>query len=346
MVKKDKILVAAAALAVSLVLALTGCGGKSPGGTGGKTEKRETVQHVTASGPSGSGWYPISVLFSDIWMSEIKWLNVTVIEGGAVGNVKTVNQGTNAQSGLTFGSDFADAIAGRGAFENNKQENVMALAALYPTFWNFITLDSSPYKTFEEFIQKKGHIVPGKPGDAAEQLTRRVLDLYGYDYEKFKKEGGKVSLATYGDGAKMLRDGIADIAVGGGAPNVIAFSEVDATKPVRPLPLTQETLKKLDEKGYGYSIDQKIPAGTYKNQKEDVPCVATMGVLIVNKSVSEELAYEMTKALWKNVERIKKEQPARGKWFDPATGYKGIFNPDKNIHPGALKYYREIGVAK
>ncbi len=346
--KIKKVYLIAAALIISLALAATGCGGsKSKDTAADKGEKGPArTQLVLASGPSGSGWYPMSVLFSDIWMSDHKWLTITVTEGGAVGNVKTVNQGANAQIGKTFGTDFADAVAGRGAFENNKQENVRAIAALYPTWWNFVTLDSSPYKTFEEFLQKKGHIVPGKPGDAAELLTRRVMEVNGYDYEKFKKDGGKVSMGTYGDGANMLRDGIAQVAVGGGAPNVIAFSEVDATKPVRPLALTEETLKKLRDKGYGYTVDQKLPAGTYKNQKEAVPAVTTMGILIVNKNVSDDVVYEITKSLWKNVDRIKKEQPERGKWFDVAKGYNEIVDPQKNMHPGALKYYKEIGVAK
>ncbi|KKM10103.1 hypothetical protein SY88_15810 [Clostridiales bacterium PH28_bin88] len=354
--KGRKVLVVLAITLMVLALVLAGCGGGSgksstggagsPSGGDSKPAKHETVQHVTASGPSGSGWYPMSVLFSDIWMSSTPWLNVTVIEGGAVGNLKTVNAGANAQSGLTFASDFADAVAGRGAFEGNKLENIQAIGALYPTWWNWVTSEKSPYTTLEDFIQKKGHIVPGKPGDASEQVTRRIFELFGYDYDKFTKEGGKVSLASYGDGANMVRDGIADVAAGGGSPNVIAFSEVDATKPIKLLPLTEETLKKLDAKGYGYAIDMKIPAGTYKNQKEDVPTVATMGILFVNKSVSEEVVYELTKALWENVDRIKKEQPARGKWFDVSRGYNGIVEPEKNIHPGALKYYKEVGVAK
>ncbi len=359
---KKKVFLVMMVLMIALALVANGCGGgdsadsgSNSNDNGSKTdngkqvaEKHDLVRHVHASGPTGSGWYPMSVLFSDIWMDNVDWLDVTVIEGGAVGNVRTVNKGENAQSGLTFASNFIDGLKGVGAFEGEKQEKIMAIGALYPTWWNFVTLNSNAdINSVEEAIEAKVHVNPGKPGYSSEQTFLRVLAELGYDsYEAYEAAGGKVSLGSYTDAANTLRDGIIQMAVAGGSPNVTAFTEVDATKPIKVLPLSQDTIDKIDEKQYGYAVDWKVPANTYKNQTDEVPALVTMGVLVVNKDVADDVAYELTKNLWENVKRIQEEQPVRGKWFDPETGYTGIPDPETNIHPGALKYYKEIGVAK
>lgn len=332
-IKKNLIILAMLISAIALLV--SGCGGNSG----------STTMHAHISGPTGSGWYPMSVLFSDIWMDDIPDMNITIVEGGAISNIREVNAGVNSQSGLAFASDIADAIAGRGVFEGDKQDNIMALGALYPVWWNFAVLDRSPIQSFEDFVQSGGYAVPGNPGDASELATQRVLEAMGYGYEGLEELGGRIAYGGYGDAANQLRDGIVDLVAQGGAPGSTSLVEVDATNPVRLLPIPQDILQKIDEEGFGYTVNMPIPAGTYRNQTEAVPALVTMTVAIVNKDMDEELVYQMTKSLWENLDRIQREQPARGEWLDPAIGYSEIIDPENNLHPGALRYYREIGVA-
>ncbi|MBF7083663.1 TAXI family TRAP transporter solute-binding subunit [Desulfallas sp. Bu1-1] len=324
-----------------LVLNLTGCGGGKQNTEGEKKDPSNTNRIVSASGPIGSGWYPMSVLIGDIWMDSIEGLNVSVIEGGGIGNIKMINEGIDAQVGLTFASDFADAINNRGPFKEGKYDSIMILGALYPTFWNIGVLDKSPIQKVEDILGRT--LLPGNPGDTGETTFQRILEVHGLTYDDIKKSGGQISFGSYADGANMLKDGIVDMVFFGGSPNVTSLTEVDATNPVRVIPLSEEALKKLGEMGFGYTVDMKIPAGTYKNLKKDVPCLVTMGIMVVNKNMDEETVYKLTKSLWENVDRIKKEQPVRGKWFSAENGYKKVFDP-KYIHPGALRYYKEVGV--
>lgn len=333
-------------IALLLVAALAaGCGGggtETKGGDSAGSSEGSPMRATHASGPIGSGWYPISVLITDIWMENMEGLNVSVIEGAGVSNLKIVNEGVDAVTGLTFASDFADAIQGRGVFKDNKQENLMALGAIYPTLWNVAVLESSGINSIEEIFNK--HINPGDPGFSSELATQRILEAYGKTYEDVKKAGGKISFGSYTDGANMMKDGVLDVVVAGGAPNVNALSEADSTKPIKLLPIPEDAMKRILDKGYGYSA-MAIPAGTYKNQKEDVPCLATVGLIIVNKKLDEEYVYNMTKALWENLDKIAKEQPERAKWMSKEKAYNDVPDPS-TIHPGALKYYKEIGVAK
>lgn len=329
------------ALLLVLALVVSGCSKDSTSGE----EKIETIMHSHISGPTASGWYPMSVLFSDIWMDDIPGMNITVVEGGAIGNIREVNKGIDAQSGFAFASDLSDAINGKGVFEGDKQENVLAIAALYPTWWQFAVLDNSPIKSLEDFVKTGGYAIPGNPGDASELATRRVFEAMGYGEEELKKHGVKIAYGGYADAANQLKDGIINMVTQGGSPSVPGLAEVDASNPIRLLPIPLDVLKKIDEKGYGYTTTVPHPKGTYKKQTEDVPTVVTMSINVVNKNMDEETVYQMTKAIWENFERIKQEQPARGAMMDKGIGYTGISDPT-HFHPGAIRYYKEIGLVK
>ncbi|MBU8906096.1 TAXI family TRAP transporter solute-binding subunit [Desertibacillus haloalkaliphilus] len=326
-------------ISISIVALLTSACGSSEGSSSGLFQS-----HI--SGPTASGWYPLSVLLSDIWMDEIEGMNMTVVEGGAIGNIRDVNSGRDVQSGIAFASDFADARQGIGAFEDDKQENVMAIGTLYPNWWNFAVLDNSSIETLEDFIEQGGHLAPGQHGDASAQTAQRVFRAMGYEFEDLEESGSRVTFENYGDALNQLRDGLIDMVVQGGAPNATGLSEIDSTRPVRLISIPDDVLQKLDEEDYGYTIDMDLPANTYKNQTEDISTVVTMALLIVNKDMDEEVVYEMTKSLWENLDRINEEQPTRGKWFDPEVGYSEVYDPENTLHPGALRYYQEIGVAE
>lgn len=303
-------------------------------------DKAKAVRIVHASGPIGSGWYPISILFTDIWMDKIPGLNVTVIEGASVSNVRVVNEGKDATNGLTYFTDYIAGVKGEGPFAGKPCSNVQVVSRLYPGWWNIAVLDKSPVKKFEDLIGR--HIFPGGKGFGSELGFQRILSVYGKSYDDITKAGGKISYGGYADGANMLKDGVVDCIIAIGSPEVPALQEVDALNPVRLIPLPEDKLKAIESKGWGYDISVPIPAGTYKNQKEPVPAISDYSVLIVNKSLSEDLVYKMTRTLWENIERVRKEQPRRGGWIRLETALKGV---DLSLfHPGAVKYYKEIGL--
>ncbi|WP_026688575.1 TAXI family TRAP transporter solute-binding subunit [Alteribacter aurantiacus] len=324
----------------AMLLMVAGCGEESAGG-----DDRD-LRHSHISGPTASGWYPLSTLLTDVWMDELDGSNITVVEGGAIGNIREVNTGTDMLTGMAFASDFADAVAGRGSFDGEPQEDVMGIAVLYPTLWNFAVLDSSPYQTIEEAIEGGADIIPGQANDASSQTAHRVFEAMGYSIEDIEANGGSVTYNGYGDANNQLRDGTIDMVVQGGSPFVTGLAELDTQNPIRPLPIPDEALQVLDEAGYGYNIDMAIPAGSYNNQDVDVPTVATDAMIIVNKDMNEDTVYELTKALWDNLSRFQEEQPNRGDYFDPELGYHGLVDPDVNMHPGAKRYYEEIGVVE
>lgn len=305
----------------------------------GTTEGDEDpVSIIKASGPIGSGWYPISISMGDIWMDELKFLTVTVTEGGGIANIRTVNQGRDAHIGFAFTHELVQAIMGVGTFDEPLTE-IGAIANAYPTWVNVAVLDDSNIYTIEDLFDKK--IAPGDPGFSADVAARVIFEAYGVSYDDMR-DAGQLSYGGYADAAMMLRDGLVDAIIAIGAPEVTALSEVDAMKPIRLIPLSQEAIKAIDAKGIGYATSPPIPAGTYRNQKEEVPTILLFTNLFASRAMSDDLVYKLTKVFWENLERLREDHPVRAGWIQLDTAFEGL--KLDYFHPGALKYYRELGL--
>ena len=87
-------------------------------------------------------------------------------------------------------------------------------------------------------------------------------------------------------------------------------------------------------------VPATIPAGTYAGIDEDIPTAAVGNMLITHEGVDEETAYQMTKLMFDNLDRMRSAHGA-AEGITPETALDGLPIP---LHPGAERYYREIGL--
>lgn len=94
--------------------------------------------------------------------------------------------------------------------------------------------------------------------------------------------------------------------------------------------------------GIGSSAYQSgtIPGGTYKGQANDVTTATITNVLVSQTSVSDAVAYQMTKLLFENLDRLADAHPA-AKDIRLERATSGLPIP---LHPGAERFYREVDV--
>ena len=85
-----------------------------------------------------------------------------------------------------------------------------------------------------------------------------------------------------------------------------------------------------------------IPAGTYEGQTADVQTAAIPNFLVSHSGVSDDLAYQMTKALYDNLDTMYAAHNA-AKAIKRENAIKGMPVP---LHPGAARYYKEVGLMK
>lgn len=319
------------------MLAACGSGGSQTSGEEGKLTAPSKFLRI-GSGPMGSGWFPITTIMSEVYMDEFSGLNASQLEGGSTANLKSLDIG-DIEIGINYTSDFADAINGEGSFDK-KLDTIASVASLYPVFQTIATLEKNKdINKIEDIVDK--HIFLGPKDGGGPVAFWRIMAEYGIDEKSIKEAGGKVSYGNYNDGASMMADGNVDVFLGGGAPAISSLQEIEMTNELKILPIDQDKLESISEKGFGISYDA-LPAGTYKGQDEDIPTYTTVSMLTAQKDLDEEYVYNLTKVFWENLAAFEKQIPERAKHFTLDTVLDGI--EQDSLHPGAAKYYQEQGV--
>ena len=308
---------------------------------GNNSANKDKADITVGTSPMGSGWYTFSISLGDYWMDDIEGSNVNVQEGGSIANLRGVNEGKDLNVGWAYTPDLNDAFNNSGAFENedNPLDNVKVIALNYPSFLQIFTTANKDFKNGEDFLGSKVHA--GDQGTGQELAFQRYLKAYDITYEDIEDSGGTVSFGNYEDGGTQLQDGNVDVAIGSGAPDVSGIQSIENQVDIKVEPIEQNILDELHEE-YSYSNDLPLPSGVYKDQDEEIDTIGYQSVIIINKDLSEDIVYELTKSLWENIESLSEEHPSRGKYFDIETAIEDVDEDD--VHPGALKYYKEQGV--
>ena len=138
-----------------------------------------------------------------------------------------------------------------------------------------------------------------------------------------------------------MKDGHIDVFVGlTTAPNA-SFIALDFSPGIRFLSVSDSIADNYVKQSPGF-IKTTIKAGTYKNLTQDVPTIAAPTILITHDGVSNTVAYEMAKVVWNNHAELAKVNKF---WNNVklAAALEGSAIP---VHPGAMRFYREKGVAK
>lgn len=324
-------------------LILSACGGKSSSSDGEDSDKYESSQSFLriSSGPMGSGWYAMTASFSELWMDEFKSLNVSQLEGGGLGNLHVIDEGADAQMGISYSPEFMDAKEGRGEFKGAKKDNIAAFGSLTPVINYFaVSAKRDDIKSIEDLLDKKVFLGPRDAGGTISLF--RVLEEYGITEETFKENGGSLLYGSWADGASQLGDGIVDAWFGASPPGEAntSIAEIDITTPIKMIGFDEEILKKVKEKGIG--LDYAPGGDIYSGQKEEELAFTMETVLFVSKDLDEEFVYNLSKSLWENTDKLGGLSENRVAMLTTDSAMSSI--DASYLHPGAAKYFKEVGV--
>jgi uncharacterized protein len=288
-----------------------------------------------ASGKAGGTWYPMGGAIADIIQNSIKDVNMAVMQGTGDANIIGVNNGMYTL-GITFSFANSDAYNGLAQFKQ-PMTNIAGMAALYPSPLQIVVRADSNIHSIADLKGKR--IAPGLKGTSGEVLMRDILKVHGLSYADM----AKVEHLAYADAAMQMKDGHIDSFMPFTtvpAP-VIQEMAVSVSGGVRILSLSPEKFAELKKINAGYS-EYVIKGDVYKGHTTDALSVGSNNVVICQKDLSEDLVYQMTKALVDNKDRFIEIHKVVQDWT-PAYAAQDIGVP---LHPGALKLYKEIGVIK
>jgi uncharacterized protein len=289
-----------------------------------------------ATGGTGGVYYPYGGGIAKVLNDHLPGTRATAeVTAASVDNLKFVRDG-RADLAFTTGDALADAVQGKGAFEG-RPVPVMTLAALYTNYAHVVTLASSGIQRVEDL---RGRVVSlGSAGSGTEITAERVLRTAGLE------PNGDVSRQALGvsESVAALKDGKIDAFFWMGGVPTPALQDLAHSHGVtmRLLP-TAAAAGALEAAHPGVYVIGEVPSGVYPGVDAPVPVLAVMNLLVVNRSMPDDLAYDITRTIFEHQQELAAIHPEARK-LSLETAEK---NSPAPFHPGAERYYRERGVVK
>jgi TRAP transporter TAXI family solute receptor len=252
---------------------------------------------------------------------------------GSVANVNDIASGA-LESGFVQ-SDVAHwAYTGSGIYEGEgKVENLRAIAGLYPESIHFVTRKDAGIGSIRDLKGKR--ISLDEQGSGTLVDARIILQAYGLTEDDVQAEYIKPSPAV----AKIQAGELDAFVITAGYP-VGSVAELCAGAGCEVVPIDGPEVDQLI-KTYPFFQKDVIPAGTYEGVKE-TPTVSVGAQWVVGEEVDEDLVYGITKALWhENARHLLDSGHSKASAITLETALNGIGIP---LHPGAKRYYREVGL--
>jgi TRAP transporter TAXI family solute receptor len=301
------------------------------------------------AGAVGGLYMEPSVAWADQLMAAIPGLKISCIVGGAATNPIIVARGNpNEVLGMTDPITGMDAANGTGEYAKRLPGGTKALRALWRinvTSWTHILArpDVVPegVTTLGQLLEKNPKLrVLSKPrGTGDEILVQRLFESYGYSYDDLKAKGMSITFNSPSDMGTLMIDGHADVAISTArTPAAYILDMESSIADMRWLALDKLNAEKLRDK-YGYIMGFQ-PAGSYASLKHDNLSVAIDHIVIVNENMDEELAYQITKVVMSNPDKVRAAVPAF-KTFDVKVAGQATVLP---LHKGAIRAYEELGL--
>jgi TRAP transporter TAXI family solute receptor len=193
------------------------------------------------------------------------------------------------------------------------------------------------FNSIEDLKGKR--INTGAPGQSTKRIATAILEAYGLQSGDYKVASLKTSEST-----DALKDGQIDAAIIIANIPMPNIASVAVTRKIDLLPLEGPNADKFNETIGFLTVPSTIPAGTYKGVDKDVRVLSFPIMIIVHKDLDTDLVYQFTKSFWDNLNELKAMHSGFGSLELDVSAIRG--REDVPIHPGAEKYFKEVGVIK
>ena len=315
-------------LAAVLVLSLAACGSapapapapaSSADASGAPESSASTaragkINLIIGTGGVGGTYYPLGGALAKVWTSNMEGVSVAAQSTGASVENTALIENNEIELGLTQ-NDLAEyAIKGEYMFDK-EYKKLKVIGRLYSEDIQVFVREDAGINSISDMKGKRISLsYPGSPDDV------------------------KAEYPSNSDTADRIKDGLLDgMLTTTGAPNA-TFQEMCMSAKVKLLSFTDEELDQIIAK-YPFFAKKTLPAGRYEGQTEDVHTVCVQSILVASADLDEDLVYDLTKTLWENQGELSGMLAA----LNDLSVDKALDGITVDYHPGAIKYYKEIG---
>ena len=320
---------------IAIILALVMCVGLLAGCGGSSESSAKTYDLIIATGGTGGSYYPYGGAMAQIFTESLEGVSATATATGASAencrnlNSKEADLAITQNDVLDYAYNGTEIMAEGGALKN-----LATIACLYPEVVQIVVTKESGIESIADFAGKR--ISVGAAGSGVEANARHILEAYGVSYDDFN-----VNYLGFAESSTGMQNKTLDGAfVTAGIPNS-SIMELSSMVDCKLISIDADVLAKLSET-YGFYADYEILDADYENIEGGAMTTSILATLACSADLDEDLVYNLTKTLFEKQPELAKAY-AKGENLSLETALAGISVP---LHPGAERYYKEVGAIK
>ena len=315
-------------LILTMVSMLIFAGGSSEEG------KVKEIKLLIGTGGLSGVYYPVGGGIANLINKYVDNASATVqTTAGSIENIRLIKQ-NQADFGFVMSSAAYYAYNGVDVFEGDKIEDLRGVTVLYPQPVQIVVTKDSAINSFQDLRGKKVGV--GAPASGDETTFRGMLEVAGMTYDDLKP-----NYISFAEQSAAFKDRQIDaMLVVAGTPTS-GIMDVASIKDIKLVPVDGSFRDKILKK-YSYFATTTVKKGTYPSQEVDVDTIAGPAFLVTSTRLSDEIVYNTCKAIFENLEELGQvHNQAKSISLDNALNGASI-----PLHPGAEKYFKEVGVIK
>ena len=288
-----------------------------------------------ASGWVTGAYYPFAGAVSRVAWKSLKEKNIKVTaesSGASVANSKLIMKGDTdfalLQNDIAYYAHYGKLMF------DAPIKNLLGCMTLYPETIQIVARKDANINSVADLKGKRVSI--GPLGSGTTENAKQILEAWGLSSDDLKAEQLKASQA-----ADYMKDGRLDAYFNTTAVGAAHIIDTCLLVPSVIVPVSGPNADKL-LKTFTFYAKDTIQPGTYKGIDSPVQTVAVMAMMAARADLEAEIVYDIVKAVYSDLDQVKKAH-AKFKGIDVSKALMGMSVP---LHPGAEKYFKEVGVIK
>ena len=284
-----------------------------------------------ATGGTGGVYYPMGGGLAEVVNNHVEGYSATAeVTGASVENMGLIAKG-DADLAMASADTVVQAYTGTGKFEGQQLEMVRGLASLYANMIQIVVLEDSGITSLADLKGKRVSV--GAPGSGTEVNTSTILEANGITYDDIDEQR-----LNFNETADALANGDIDAGFWSVGAPTSSIMNLATTQGISVLALSEAEIDAALNADETFATTT-LPGDSYTGVSEDITVVGVPNILVVSSEMSDDLAYELTKAMFDNIAELQAVHPAANETTVEFT----LSATPIPLHPGALRYYDEIG---
>lgn len=276
---------------------------------------------------------------ADLINKNIPGVHASTVTGGGEQNLVRVQRG-EAEITIIYTYDALKVLSGKGELKVPAPD-LRHVVSLYGSYHTPFVQKDSQIQTLADVLKFKSRIWMGSRGSVFWALNEAALNAHGVALDAIPKAGGILDTTAFANQAQSFMDRHIDVGFFSGPAPYANLMEIDRGTGFRMLSFSGEAGKKFNEILPGTGIET-LKGGIYKSVPQDVRVPYVVNQMVTSAKVPEDLIYRVTKLMNERYKEFHGLFPGSEE-IQPQTALAYNKIP---IHPGAERYYREVGLIK